>query len=822
MSRRFLASTMPIFIRILNQFQYLHPQVRVQSRHVLYETSEWMTAFNLYLGLASLFDCLNNWLDAESSPVQCSLGDDTVKACVGNGIQSQAQAQEGDIVMCGAENVHECTHSSSHNDGHVPQTNSSSSSGSGSSSGTGSGSNCNTKSTCSEFNVQSFEAQKCDVQMSTSTDTSTSTTELEWRSDILPSLTNVLEVALKGVVDWQGQQLDGGQYRLGLSPKHFSFHLLLHRYLSSLISESCKYSKHTSALENLGELIRQLQHQKSSVIHSEFKGAYTPCFTSIVCSNDGSSGSGSEIHLGNEKGDSITYYCSSSGKSNENGIDGGMGSSSGSREGVCDVSYSGATDSSRLINYSSGSVSNKNCFSSQNGNSLVSNGILTEGKQYNQLLIMIDHTIIASLFGSQIRVGMWRKNGISMTDQLLNYMDVPYCKVFRDLDILLLQFCYMQCGVRLLINHILKRYQVWHYATTEGQRYSTCGDVVGVTDTVDSDIPKSDQEFLPGLLDESLLLLINIVTDLPLPPSENILEQMTVKAKREIIHFLAGSNNIFSTFSQLQEYVNSCHNEFMKINPLLMENIINDVADKKENSIMEPPYFVLKKEMWLHYDPSFSHITSKMHQTASEKRPKNTTPTPMCPPLQPCHSIFNQFRTDLLSAPSLLNIVRNIMYAAAAAKTTHSAYALVREHWQLKCSGAEFDRALQLLTITMHLVIQRDTIDTAVTTTNPSSSVNESTDCNLQSSTIEIIKEDQKSNGSGIDLVSVLTAHFLQEISLTHTGTGTGTGAVRESVVTSGEGQFQDRVQGPDIGNNPQDSQTRSLPHLLWYDIVFP
>ena len=32
------------------------------------ETNEWMTAFNVYLGVASLFDCLNNWLDADSSP----------------------------------------------------------------------------------------------------------------------------------------------------------------------------------------------------------------------------------------------------------------------------------------------------------------------------------------------------------------------------------------------------------------------------------------------------------------------------------------------------------------------------------------------------------------------------------------------------------------------------------------------------------------------------------------------------------------------------------------------------------------------------------
>ena len=68
MSRRFLASAMPIFMRILDRFQFLHPQVRECVRHVSMETNEWMTAFNVYLGVASLFDCLNNWLDADSSP----------------------------------------------------------------------------------------------------------------------------------------------------------------------------------------------------------------------------------------------------------------------------------------------------------------------------------------------------------------------------------------------------------------------------------------------------------------------------------------------------------------------------------------------------------------------------------------------------------------------------------------------------------------------------------------------------------------------------------------------------------------------------------
>ena len=42
-------------------------------------------------------------------------------------------------------------------------------------------------------------------------------------------------------------------------------------------------------------------------------------------------------------------------------------------------------------------------------------------------------------FCSAIRVGMWRRNGQVMLDQVMNYGDVPFCRIFRDLDILLIQ-----------------------------------------------------------------------------------------------------------------------------------------------------------------------------------------------------------------------------------------------------------------------------------------------------------------------------------------------------------------------------------------------
>jgi len=43
------------------------------------------------------------------------------------------------------------------------------------------------------------------------------------------------------------------------------------------------------------------------------------------------------------------------------------------------------------------------------------------------------------VFSAEIRCGLWRRNGQVMMDQVINYMEPPFCRVFRDLDLLLLQ-----------------------------------------------------------------------------------------------------------------------------------------------------------------------------------------------------------------------------------------------------------------------------------------------------------------------------------------------------------------------------------------------
>ena len=63
-NRRFVADVLDRVLDLLSSFQGMHPQERVVDFHVDYESKEWMVAFNLYLGLAGLFENASTWLNA--------------------------------------------------------------------------------------------------------------------------------------------------------------------------------------------------------------------------------------------------------------------------------------------------------------------------------------------------------------------------------------------------------------------------------------------------------------------------------------------------------------------------------------------------------------------------------------------------------------------------------------------------------------------------------------------------------------------------------------------------------------------------------------
>ena len=701
MSRRFLASTMPIFMRILDRFQYMHPQCRETQQHVMYDSVEWMTAFNLYLCIGNLFDWLNNWLDDPSSATHSLFSVDT---------------DESLPIMQQNVGAHTCSSNSSVMD-------------------------------CadSDYNVHvppGADSGTPTRQMLLGTET--------WEKNSLPSMTAVLHSALHGVLAWQArhvsrddllcdpqQQIDHRTtslvptLNLPTLPAAFSFHLPLHRFLSSIISEASKYPAHTDALLAIQRCLPQLIADADSAID--------------------------------------------------------------------DAARSDSASSNNLLDSRETAVRKLGAS--------------------NQLAALIDYPIRSSLLSAQIRAGLWRKNGAAVRDQLPNYVDVPYCKVLKDLDILLIQFCGPKYGANRMVCHVFERYGVRgylaHWCDADSRRSSGDGeglrerhmltddstDSMGEAEEDSSDMhpflsdsPPSTQDcvpddiaFLPALADEALLLLINVVTEIPPPPSSDTLSQAIIAVKRELIYFLAGKKSNHSTFSQMHEHVSYCGMEFTKIGPVALEQVINEIADKKKSSALEPPFFVLKKEMWKHYDPSAPHVARRMHQNAAEDRPKNTAPTPFCPPPQISHAVFSSLRAQIVFEPLLLHSLRNLVLCAAAARTPHTSYAAVRT-WDLDCGGVVLNRALHLLTIALHLVDQ----DQATALEQKTNTVEKDNDKRVSSLL------DSSSSGPSADV----TSHNLN-------GTMELTSTLAAFLLQEPVSTVADNTKGSTL--------SAALPHFLWY-----
>jgi hypothetical protein len=62
-SRYFCGVSFDDMLEIFGSYQFLHPQERLISRHVEFESTHWMVAFNLYIGISGLFDYFVNWFE---------------------------------------------------------------------------------------------------------------------------------------------------------------------------------------------------------------------------------------------------------------------------------------------------------------------------------------------------------------------------------------------------------------------------------------------------------------------------------------------------------------------------------------------------------------------------------------------------------------------------------------------------------------------------------------------------------------------------------------------------------------------------------------
>jgi len=119
-------------------------------------------------------------------------------------------------------------------------------------------------------------------------------------------------------------------------------------------------------------------------------------------------------------------------------------------------------------------------------------------------LALMDLPLRCLVVTAQISNGqMWRRNGISVQGQALHYITPPVCRLLRDLDIVLMQYCAVTGSFDLFLSLLLDRFNL--------DKWFQDLNYVPVIEHVE---PKQ----IAAVAEECLLSIILLVTELPPPP----------------------------------------------------------------------------------------------------------------------------------------------------------------------------------------------------------------------------------------------------------------------------------------------------------------
>jgi hypothetical protein len=305
----------------------------------------------------------------------------------------------------------------------------------------------------------------------------------------------------------------------------------------------------------------------------------------------------------------------------------------------------------------------------------------------------------ALTLSKEIESGLWRKNGLVMLHQELNYSQPPFCRINFDLDLMSLQFSLLSMPIPLFLGLYLSSFGITF------PLFPFLSDNVSAVVSSMLLMTPSNSDCLPSLVAEALELLINIVTELPSVPAESSSERLALRVRREWVNRLAGG---VATYSQLQESLTS-YPESNKINSEFLDQILSEISVKQIINPMSPPSYSLKRELWKEYDPCFPHINKSMHQIASDRKPKPIKDEPIIHPPFDVHPLFHQIRLDLLFHSDFFVILRQIFFSVGKLKLSPVLPQYKSNYFEElpTLNDTAYSRAVQLATI-MILLLQEE------------------------------------------------------------------------------------------------------------------
>jgi len=190
--------------------------------------------------------------------------------------------------------------------------------------------------------------------------------------------------------------------------------------------------------------------------------------------------------------------------------------------------------------------------------------------------------------------------------------------------------------------------------------------------------PAKDVTTLLVVVEELLHLVIILITEMPTPPPRDK-QAHAMEAKRrlrrEVVHRLASGSKTHSELAEVHHVLPQRDNHILSeegklINPddasgAALEEVLEEVGCKKpSHGKLSPELWELQKWAWKEYDPAFHHISTRAHQTVAECRPKDSSgsSTPYAPPPSPAHSSFKRLRRDLTADSSILAVTYRLLH----------------------------------------------------------------------------------------------------------------------------------------------------------------
>ncbi|GMH82744.1 hypothetical protein TrVE_jg11610 [Triparma verrucosa] len=258
---------------------------------------------------------------------------------------------------------------------------------------------------------------------------------------------------------------------------------------------------------------------------------------------------------------------------------------------------------------------------------------------------------------AQIENGLWCRNNEGQLEQVMNWRETPFCKNMRDADVRLTALSAIFYGIKdklatgYFVTRVFQVFGVAHFLRLGQDAMEK------ITLSVPEDVK---------MYSSCLQYLLTLLTELPPPPCKGKeREHVLSKLRKSVVHRLAEKANTHSSLAEVHSMLTVWDNNVLQdggteSNLLLtsagegLDEVLENVAIKVDGKGLESDKWVLKKEAWKEYDPSYHHLSSKSHQSAltlrSEFLNKNPRlPFPYSPPPPACHEGFTRWRKYMLA-----------------------------------------------------------------------------------------------------------------------------------------------------------------------------